>query len=63
MCSLAHSVGGGLGSLGCEVEGRWGGGGGGHLVLLDQEALNHAGSSWKGPKGNQAGPAGPEQAG
>lgn len=27
----------------------------GHLVLLDQEALNHAGSSWKGPEGTRLG--------
>lgn len=41
------------------ILGRGGGGGGGgrewkHLILLDQEALNHAGSSWKDPEG--AGP-------
>lgn len=36
---------------GWEVWGvRWG-----HLVLLDQEALNHAGSSWKGPEGIRLG--------
>lgn len=27
----------------------------GHLVLLDQEALNHVGSSWKGPEGTRLG--------
>lgn len=58
MCSLAHSVRGGLGSLGCEVPGR-------------KEGPCSSGpgsfeSCWlflEGPKGNQTGPAGPRQAG
>lgn len=43
------------GKFGVRGAGEEGGGGGGDLVLLDQEALNHAGSSWKGPKGTRLG--------
>lgn len=45
VCLLAQCGGGGGG----------GGGGGVHLILLDQEALNHAGSSWKDPEGARPG--------
>lgn len=58
--AVSPSTGIGLSSVCvCVVIGTlWGGvgvWGGGHLILLDREALNHAGSSWKDPEGDGLG--------